>query len=208
MTLIPDSQSISNETKHVYSIDDDDSMRASIKGLLEFFGYQVHAFSSAADFLQVQIHVAPAVIITDMRMPDLSGVELQTELHKRGRRVPMIFISGESTTPQVIEAMRGGAIEFLLKPFDREQLLAAVVQGLERDSSFMRSYVAGVSLAERLKSLTPRELEVYELLGLGYNNAQIQGALNISLPTAKQYKAAVMEKLSLNSLAELLALKQ
>lgn len=208
MTQISDSLTLSNETKHIYLIDDDDSMRASLTGLLEFFGYQVHAFSSAADFLEVQIHAAPAVIITDMRMPDLTGVELQAELQKRGRQVPMIFISGESTTPQVIEAMKGGAIEFLLKPFEREQLLAAVVQGLERDSSFMRKYIAGISLEERLKALTPRELEVYKLLGLGYNNTQIQEELSISLPTAKQYKAAVMEKLNLGSLSELLALQK
>lgn len=208
MTQPLDHQPVGNEAKHIFLIDDDKSMRDSLRRLLEFFGYQVHVFSCATDFLQVQIHVAPAVIITDMRMPDLSGVELQAELYQRGRRIPMIFISGESTTPQVIEAMRGGAVEFLLKPFDREQLLAAVVQGLELDSSFMRKYIAEISLEERLKALTPRELAVYELLGLGYNNAQIQGALNISLPTAKQYKAAVMEKLGLGSLSELLALKQ
>lgn len=206
MTPKPDSLSTPNEAGHIYLIDDDESMRSSLKGLLEFCGYQVHVFSSAHDFLQVQVHVAPAVIITDMRMPHLSGVELQAELQKRGRQVPIIFISGESTTPQVIEAMKGGAIEFLLKPFEREELLAAVVQGLERDSNFMRSYIAGISLEERLKGLTPREHEVFELLGLGYNNAQIQEALNISLPTAKQYKAAVMDKLGLSTLSELLAL--
>ena len=208
MTSSSDSQSTSNESKHIYLIDDDESMRASLKGLLEFFGYRVYTFSSARDFLQVQIHVAPAVIITDMRMPDLSGVELQAELCQRGRQVPMIFISGESTTPQVIEAMKGGAIDFLLKPFEREELLAAVVRGLEKDASFMRKYLDGLTLEERLKALTPRELEVFNLLGLGYNNAQIQEALQISLPTTKQYKAAVMEKMSLSSLSDLLALNK
>jgi two-component system response regulator TtrR len=206
MTRQSDFQAAVNSEKHIFLIDDDDSMRDSLKGLLEFFGYQVHVFSSAKAFLQVQIHVAPAVIITDMRMPDMTGVELQAELQGRGRRIPIIFISGESTTPQVIEAMKGGAIEFLLKPFGREQLLQAVVQGLERDAQFMRSYMEGATLEARLKSLTPRELEVFGLLGLGYNNAQIQEALNISLPTAKQYKAAVMDKLNLKTLADLIAL--
>lgn len=206
MTRQSDFQAAVNSEKHIFLIDDDDSMRDSLKGLLEFFAYQVHVFSSAKAFLQVQIHVAPAVIITDMRMPDMTGVELQAELQGRGRRIPIIFISGESTTPQVIEAMKGGAIEFLLKPFGREQLLQAVVQGLERDAQFMRSYMEGATLEARLKSLTPRELEVFGLLGLGYNNAQIQEALNISLPTAKQYKAAVMDKLNLKTLADLIAL--
>lgn len=198
----------SNKEKHVFLIDDDDSMRASISTLLRFVGYQVHDFSSARDFLQIEVHVAPAVIITDMRMPDLTGVELQSELQSRGRRIPMIFISGESTTPQVIKAMKGGAIEFLLKPFERERLLLAVAEGLEQDARFMRNYMEATTLEARLQSLTPRELEVFNLLSLGYNNAQIREALDISLPTAKQYKSSVMDKLNLNSLADLLALKK
>lgn len=206
MTQPSEFQPTGNSEKHIFLIDDDASMRKSLKSLLEFFGYQVHVFSSAADFLQVQVHVAPAVIITDMRMPDITGVELQAELQGRGRRIPIIFISGESTTPQVIEAMKGGAIEFLLKPFGREHLLKAVAQGLERDAQFMRSYIEGATLEVRLKSLTPRELEVFGLLSLGYNNAQIQESLNISLPTAKQYKSAVMDKLNLKTLADLIAL--
>jgi FixJ family two-component response regulator len=206
MTRQSDFQTAVNSEKHIFLIDDDASMRKSLKSLLEFFGYQVHVFSSATDFLQIQIHVAPAVIITDMRMPDMTGVELQAELQGRGRRIPIIFISGESTTPQVIEAMKGGAIEFLLKPFGREQLLQAVVQGLERDAQFIRTYMEDATLEVRLKSLTPREVEVFGLLGLGYNNAQIQESLNISLPTAKQYKAAVMDKLNLKTLADLIAL--
>ena len=197
-----------NKEKHIFLIDDDDSMRTSISTLLRFVGYQVHDFSSARDFLQIEVHVAPAVIITDMRMPNLTGVELQSELQSRGRRIPMIFISGESTTPQVIRAMKGGAIEFLLKPFERERLLLAVAEGLEQDARFMRNYMEAATLEARLQGLTPRELEVFNLLSLGYNNAQIREALAISLPTAKQYKAAVMDKLNLNSLADLLALKK
>ena len=198
----------SNQEKHIFLIDDDDSMRTSISTLLRFVGYQVHDFSSARDFLQIEVHVAPAVIITDMRMPDLTGVELQSELQSRGRRIPMIFISGESTTPQVIKAMKGGAIEFLLKPFERERLLLAVAEGLEQDARFMRNYMEATTLEARLQSLTPRELEVFNLLSLGYNNTQIREAMEISLPTAKQYKSAVMDKLNLSSLADLLALKK
>lgn len=207
MTSISDFHVMPNEVKHVYLIDDDESMRKSLASLLEFSGYQVHSFDSARDFLQVQMQIAPAVIITDMRMPDLTGVELQVELHKLGRQVPIIFISGESSTPQVIEAMKGGAIEFLLKPFEREELLSAVVKGLEKDANSIKKFIQDLTLEERLKILTPREAEVFNLLGLGYNNSQIQEKLNISLPTTKQYKAAVMEKLNLSNLSDLLALK-
>jgi FixJ family two-component response regulator len=142
-----------------------------------------------------------------MQMPDMSGVELQAELLKRGRQIPIIFISGESTLPQTISAMKQGAIEFLLKPFERDQLLSAVVRGLEKDVAYMRSYVVQTTLAEGLKGLSPREREVFELLAIGFNNLQIQEKLNISLPTAKQYKSEVMRKLNLSSLAHLMALK-
>lgn len=196
-----------NESKHIYLIDDDDSMRKIIASMLGFLGYQVHVFSSAVDFLEHSVKGAPAVIITDMRMPDMDGVELQAELIKRGRQIPMIFISGQSTVPQTISAMKQGAIDFLVKPFDRDQLLLAVVRGLEQDAINMRAYIERATLEEGLKALAPREREVFELLSLGFNNAQIQEKLNISLPTAKQYKSEVMRKLNLRSLAQLIALK-
>ncbi|MBU3581998.1 response regulator transcription factor [Polynucleobacter sp. AP-Capit-er-40B-B4] len=196
-----------NDSKHVYLIDDDDSMRKTIGNMLEFLDYQVHIFSSALDFLESSINGAPAVIITDMRMPDMNGVELQAELIKRGRQIPFIFISGQSTVPQTISAMKQGAIDFLVKPFDRDQLLLAIVRGLEQDATNMRSYIERASLEEGLKALAPREREVFELLALGFNNAQIQEKLKISLSTTKQYKSEVMRKLNLRSLAQLLALK-
>ena len=207
MTPANHGQSGQNHSKHIFLIDDDESMRTVLKGMLEFLGFQVHVYASAIEFLKVSMQAAPAVIITDMQMPDMSGVELQAELLKRGRQIPIIFISGESTLPQTISAMKQGAIEFLLKPFERDQLLSAVVRGLEQDVAYMRSYVVQTTLAEGLKGLSPREREVFELLAVGFNNLQIQEKLNISLPTAKQYKSEVMRKLNLSSLAHLIALK-
>ena len=205
----PDSkvQSSQNHSKHIFLIDDDESMRTVLKGMLEFLGFQVHVYASAIEFLKVSMQAAPAVIITDMQMPVMSGVELQAELLKRGRQIPIIFISGESTLPETISAMKQGAIEFLLKPFERDQLLSAVVRGLEQDIAYMRSYLDQAALEEGLRTLSRREREVFELLALGFNNSQIQEKLQISLPTAKQYKAEVMRKLNLNSLAHLIALK-
>lgn len=196
-----------NRSKHIFLIDDDESMRISLKGILEFLGYQVNVFESAVEFLKIKIEVAPVVIITDMRMPDINGLELQAELLKRGRQIPIIFISGQSTFPQTISAMKQGAIEFLIKPFDRDQILSAVERGLEQDAAYMHSLTKRHSLEEKLKSLSPREREVFELLAIGFNNAQLQEKLQIALPTAKQYKSEVMRKLNLSSLAELIALK-
>jgi FixJ family two-component response regulator len=207
--MTPDSkvQSSQNHLKHIFLIDDDESMRTVLKGMLEFLGFQVYVYASAIEFLKISMKAAPAVIITDMQMPDMSGVELQAELLKRGRQIPIIFISGESTLPETISAMKQGAIEFLLKPFERDQLLSAVVRGLEQDIAYMRSYLDQAALEEGLRTLSRREREVFELLALGFNNSQIQEKLQISLPTAKQYKAEVMRKLNLNSLAHLIALK-
>jgi len=196
-----------NRSKHIFLIDDDESMRISLKGILEFLGYQVNVFESAVEFLKIKIEVAPAVIITDMRMPDINGLELQAELLKRGRQIPIIFISGQSTFPQTISAMKQGAIEFLIKPFDRDQILSAVERGLEQDEAYMQSFTQRLTIEEMLKSLSPREREVFELLAIGFNNAQLQEKLQIALPTAKQYKSEVMRKLNLSSLAELISLK-
>lgn len=194
--------------KHVFVIEDDDSMRRSIQGILEFMGYQVQVFSSALEFIGLPILAAPAVVVTDMRMPNMSGVDLQAHLIQQGRQIPIIFISGESTLAQSITAMKQGAIEFLLKPFDREHLLAAVARGIEIDTQYMQEFLRQQELEEGLKSLSPREVAVFELLSQGYNNAEIVENLDISLPTAKQYKSEVMRKLNLRSLAQLIALRR
>ena len=199
---------IPTEHQHIFVIEDDESMRETLSGILTFLGYQVHLFSNPLEFLKTTIQVAPAIIITDMRMPDMSGVELQAELLKRGRQVPIIFISGESTVPQTISAMKQGASEFLTKPFDRDQLMEAVVRGLNQDAAQMHAHLEQLAIKEALKSLAPRERQVFDLLNLGFNNAEIMAKMGISLDTAKQYKSEVMRKLGLRSLSQLLALKQ
>ena len=199
---------IPTEHQHIFVIEDDESMRETLSAILSFLGYQVHLFSNPLEFLKTTIQVAPAIIITDMRMPDMSGVELQAELLKRGRQVPIIFISGESTVPQTISAMKQGAIEFLTKPFEREQLMQAVVRGLKQDAIEMHTHLERMAIEESLKGLAPRERQVFDLLSVGYNNAEIMARMGISLDTAKQYKSEVMRKLGLRSLSQLIALKQ
>ncbi|MEI7530792.1 MAG: response regulator [Betaproteobacteria bacterium] len=193
--------------KHVFLIEDDPSMRKSLSTMLEYLGYQLKSFASAIEFLDHPIDVAPAVVISDMRMPGMSGIELQVELIKKGRQIPIIFISAESTIDQSITAMKQGAIEFLLKPFEREDLLSAIVRGLDIDSRNTANYLRQQELEADLRRLSPREREVFELLTLGFNNQEIMDRLGISLPTAKQYKSEVMRKLNFRSLSELIKFK-
>ena len=138
----------------------------------------------------------------------MTGVELQERLKELGRTIPMVIISGESTDQQIIAAMKNGAIDFLLKPFVRESLFAAVAKGIEIDSVAMQNVIRVSEFNEKLKVLSPRERQVFELLSEGFSNKELMESLNISLPTVKQYKSEVMYKLRLRSLAELIALNK
>ncbi len=193
-------------SEHVFLVDDDDALRDGIADLLCVVGYQVYKWSDGAAFLADIPRVAPAVLITDMRMPGLSGVELHAELLRLGRTMPVIYISGESTVAQSIQAMKLGAMEFLVKPFGREELLRAVATSLEKDRQQMQHLIKAARVAQARAQLSPREVQVHELMLKGYNNREIMDALQISLPTAKQYKAEVMRKLAVRSLSELISL--
>jgi FixJ family two-component response regulator len=193
-------------TGHVFLIDDDHGLRASIRDLLSFAGYCVQAWENARSFLDALPMIAPAVVLTDMRMPGLSGVEMHAELVRRGRAFPVIYLSGESTVPQTVQAMKLGAFDFLTKPFSREQLLGVVAAALEHDRIAMQSLIRKAQFDEARAHLSPRERQVHSLLIKGYSNSELVDALGISLPTAKQYKAEVMRKLGARSLADLIAL--
>lgn len=193
-------------SEYVFLVDDDDALRGGIADLLRVVGYQVYTWPDGAAFLADIPRVAPAVLITDMRMPGLSGVELHAELLRLGRLLPVIYISGESTVAQSIQAMKQGAVEFLIKPFGREELLRAVAASLEKDRQQMQHLIKAARAAQARAQLSPREAQVHELMIKGYNNREIMDALQISLPTAKQYKSEVMRKLGARSLSELIAL--
>ncbi len=199
-------QTLDQPSEHVFLVDDDDALRDGIADLLRVVGYQVYSWSDGAAFLADIPRVVPAVLITDMRMPGLSGVELHAELLRLGRTLPVIYISGESTVAQSIQAMKLGAMEFLVKPFGREELLRAVATSLEKDRQQMQHLIKSARVAQARAQLSPREVQVHELMLKGYNNREIMDALQISLPTAKQYKAEVMRKLAVRSLSELISL--
>lgn len=194
------------QTGHVDVVEDDDSLRNSINDLLAFAGYSVRTWRDAESFLDNLPQTAPAVVVTDMRMPGISGLEMHNALVQRGRTMPVIYISGESSVPQTISAMKLGALDFLVKPFTREDLLKAVATGIEKDRNQMRTMIEQARFDESLQHLSRREREVFDLLLKGFSNNEIMSELNISLPTAKQYKSLVMRKLGVRSLSQLMKL--
>jgi FixJ family two-component response regulator len=183
----------------IFLIEDDSSQRKSIESLLEFKGLIVESFKNANDFLSYHDVTRPSVLISDMRLPDLSGIELYKALINKGENIPIIFISGESSIQQSIDAMKQGAIEFLVKPFDINDLTNAIEKAT-------RIEYKRVNLKTLLKNLSPREKQVFDLLIQGLNNSELMKKINVSLPTAKQYKSEVMRKLGVKSLSELMNL--
>jgi FixJ family two-component response regulator len=192
--------------KYVFLVEDDDGLRSDLERALQFCGYFVFSFANPEQFLSEFKPLVPAVLVTDMRMPKLSGVQLQLELIEKGHKIPIIFISGESSDEQIVKAFKNGAFDFLLKPFSREAFLTTIAKAIEQDSIAMQELIRKSRLAEALKTLSPRELQVFHLLAKGYGNKELVEALGISLPTVKEYKSEVMYKLRLRSLAELIAL--
>lgn len=192
--------------EYVLLVDDDDALRDGIADMLRAVGYEVLCWPDSSVFLANLPRVDPAVLITDMRMPILSGVELHAELRRRDHWMPVIYISGESTVAQSILAMKLGAVDFLIKPFGREELLNAVAISIQKDRQRIHKLIQVTRVLQALAQLSPREIQVHELLLKGYKNSEIMSALQISLPTAKQYKSEVMRKLGVHSLSELIAL--
>ena len=188
-----------NKDVVIFLIEDDHSQRESIQSFLGFKGYDIQSFKSAEEFLGLPQIPRPSILITDMRLPHSSGVELHKQLTKLGLDIPIIFISGESSIQQSIDAMKQGAIDFLVKPFDTKDLTNAVEKAIYIE-------LKKVNLMALLKNLSPRENQLYELLLQGLNNSELMGKMNISLPTVKQYKSEVMRKLGTKSLSELINL--
>ena len=188
-----------NKDVVIFLVEDDHSQRESIQSFLGFKGYDIQSFKSAEEFLGLPQIPRPSILITDMRLPHSSGVELHKQLTKLGLDIPIIFISGESSIQQSIDAMKQGAIDFLVKPFDTKDLTNAVEKAIYIE-------LKKVNLMALLKNLSPRENQLYELLLQGLNNSELIEKMNISLPTVKQYKSEVMRKLGTKSLSELINL--
>jgi two-component system, LuxR family, response regulator FixJ len=183
----------------IHLVEDDVSQRDSIESLLVFKGYITQSYSSAKDFLKNAPFERPAIVIVDIQLPDISGVDLHRILMEKNITIPIIFISGEASIQQSVDAMKQGAIEFLVKPFEIDLLLDAVHKASKIE-------LKETHLNLLLKNLSPREREVYKLLLEGFNNQELIDKLHLSLPTIKQYKSEVMRKLKVNSLSKLIEL--
>ena len=183
----------------IHLIEDDVSQRDSIESLLAFKGFITKSYSTANDFLQTLPFERPAIMIADIQLPDISGVDLHRMLMEKNINPPIIFISGEASIQESIDAMKQGATEFLVKPFEIDTLIAAVNNAIKIE-------LKEINLNFLLKNLSPRELEVYNLLLQGLNNQELIDKLHLSLPTVKQYKSEVMRKLKVNSLSKLIEL--
>jgi RNA polymerase sigma factor (sigma-70 family) len=187
----------------VLIIDDDPEFRDSVVRLLRSVGLQTRQYSSVADFLNADISDGPACLVLDIRMPGRSGLELQRDLAAANRQVPIIFITAHADIPMTVQAMKGGAIEFLTKPFRDQELLDAVEAGLARDRVRRENDRASAALRERFETLTSREREIMVQVTAGRLNKQIAHEIGITESTVKVHRTNLMRKMQARSLPEL-----
>ena len=187
----------------VFVVDDDESVRGSLRFLLRSAGLEGRAFGSAREFLATYDPAQPGCLVLDVRMPGMSGFELQQELNLRGAIVPVIFITGHGDIPMAVEAMQHGAHDFLQKPFRDEDLIERVRRALEQDARTRAALEKHAGIRSRLESLTAREREVMALMVRGKPNKIIAHELGVSQRTVEIHRARVMEKSGASSLAQL-----
>lgn len=187
----------------VFVVDDDAPMRESLKNLTRSVGLRVEAFASAQEFLRAKRSDEPGCLVLDVRMPGLSGLDLQKRMAEAGTDLPIIFLTGHGDIPMSVRAMKAGAVEFLTKPVREQDLLDAIQQALERDRAMRHRRTDTEHLRERFDLLTAKEREVMGKVVTGLLNKQIAGELGMSETTVKIHRHQVMEKMRAGSLAEL-----
>jgi FixJ family two-component response regulator len=187
----------------VFLVEDDQLVRKALARVLKTQGIDCENFGSAQEFLDRYQGERPACLITDLQMPGISGIELQQALLERGHGLPVVFITGFGDVPKAVAAMKGGAVDFIEKPFQNEVLLAAVNRALQREAESLRREEEAQDSARRLATLTPRERQVLDLVVDGKANKVIAADLELSIKTVEFHRAHVMQKMGAESVAEL-----
>jgi len=194
---------MSDANSTVLIIDDDADLRASVGRLLRSLSIDVQLFASISDFLKSDLPDGPTCLVLDVRLPGQSGLDLQRELSSASRKIPIIFITGYGDIPMSVEAMKGGAIEFLTKPFRDQDLLDAIQLGLSHDRLHRKDEKNLASLKERFGSLSPREREIMSQVARGRLSKQIAHDIGIAEATVKVHRSRAMQKMKARSLPEL-----
>ncbi|MDB5576735.1 MAG: FixJ family two-component response regulator [Bradyrhizobium sp.] len=192
----------------VFVIDDDASMRRALANLFQSVGLTVEVFGTAPEMLQSRLPDVASCLVLDVRLPGLSGLDFQAELAKANIHIPIIFMTGHGDIPMSVRAMKGGAVDFLTKPFRDQDMLDAVVTAIERDRKRREADRIAAHLLALLETLTPREREVLALVSSGLMNKQVAAELGLAEITVKLHRGQIMRKMKANSLADLVRMAE